>query len=122
MSNERAAALQALIAYQLPIEPVLGTLSSLGWDQQEPLVALSPEAFASVLERCLAGELSLEQLTDWADLIECREDIEVPAEPQDLSHLVFRLANPNLEGAVTKELVGELRDKLRQFLGERSGR
>ena len=108
MSAERTAALQALIAYKLPIEPVLGALASFGWDSHEPLATLSPEALLSVLDRCLAGELSLEQLTDWADLIECREDIALPTEPENLSNLVFRLANPNLEGAVTIQLVGEL--------------
>jgi hypothetical protein len=117
MSAERTAALQALIAYRLPIEPVLCALASFGWDCEEPLVTLSPEAFLRVLERCLSGELSLEQLTDWADLVECREDITLPTEPQDMSKLIFRLANPNLEGAVTMELVSELQKQLRPSSG-----
>ncbi len=75
---------------------------------------LSVNAVAQGIERFLVGALTAEQLTDWADLIECREDIvAVPVEPINLVEVIFRLANPNLEGSVTRELAVELQQRLR---------
>lgn len=112
MSESRVVALKELIAYRLPIEGALAALASLGWDSPAPLVTLSEKDVLLVLERFLTGDLTSEQLTDWADLIECREDIALPSEPINLSEVVFRLANPDLEGPVTVHAVTELRDRL----------
>lgn len=105
--------MHTLMAYALPIEPTLATLASFGWDIEVPLVSLSTDAVAQVFERYLSGQLTSEQLTDWADLIECREDIFLPTEPVNLSEWIFRLGNPNLHGPVTPSLVAEMRDALR---------
>ena len=73
------------------------------------LATLSVHDVLPVLERFLAGDLTAEQLTDWADLIECREDIACADKPIDLSKIVFRLANPNLRGPVTVAVVEKIR-------------
>ena len=112
MHFDRIAALQKLIAYELPIEPVLVALASFGWDCEIPLVTLSPGAIVQVIERFLSGQITSEQLTDWADLIECREDIEVSNESPNLAEVIFRLANPNLREPITPALVTEIRDAL----------
>lgn len=112
MHVDRATALQKLIAYQLPIEPVLETLASFGWDSVTPLVTLSTGAVVQVIDRFLSGEITSEQLTDWADLIECREDIEVSKESPNLAEVIFRLANPNLRDPISPVLVTEIRNAL----------
>lgn len=117
MSESRVAALRELIAYRLPIEGTLATLASFGWDSPAPLVTLSEKDVLLVLERFLTGALTSEQLTDWADLIECREDIALPSQPVNLSDVVFRLANPNLQGPVTVHGVAEVRDRLLRSSG-----
>ena len=113
MSESRIAALKQLIAYRLPIESTIAALATFGWDCEAPLVTLSVHDVLPVLERFLAGDLTAEQLTDWADLIECREDIACADKPIDLSKIVFRLANPNLRGPITVDVVAEIRDRLR---------
>jgi hypothetical protein len=119
MQRDRAQLLRALIAYELPIEPVLADLRSFGWDAPEPLVLLTREDIVRVLDRYLAGELTAEQVTDWADLVECREDIGFPGGDEDvLSDAVFRLANPNLRDEVTPELGQIIR---RELVETRSG-
>jgi hypothetical protein len=52
-------------------------------------------------------------VTDWADLIECREDIGYAPMNEHLGEVVFRLANPNLNGPVTREVALEIRSQLR---------
>ena len=119
MPRDRAQLLRALIAYELPIEPVLAELRSFGWDAPEPLVLLTREAIVHILDRYLAGELGAVEVTDWANLLECREDIGFPASEEDvLSEAVSRLANPDLTNEVTPELGQILR---RELVGSSSG-
>ena len=113
MSRDRIQALNALIAYDLPIEPVLDDLGSFGWDSVQSLVILSREDIVHILDRYLTGKLTAEQVTDWADLIECREDIGFPEGDEELlSGTIFRLANPYLRDKVTLELVKSKRREL----------
>jgi hypothetical protein len=108
MSADRIAALKALIAYELPLEPALATLASCGWDIDGPLVTLTHNDVARILQRKVAGLLTAEQFTDSADLIECREDIHLPIGPPDVSAAIFRLANPGLQRPITEALVAEM--------------
>jgi hypothetical protein len=78
-----AQLLRALIGYELPVEPVLAALRSFGWDAPEPVVLLTREDIVRILDRYLAGKLTTEQVTDWADLVECREDIGFPSGDED---------------------------------------
>jgi len=93
MRRDRAQLLRALIAYELPIEPVLADLRSFGWDAPNPLVLVTREDIVRILDCYLAGELGAAEVTDWADLLECREDIGFPGGDEDvLSDALFRLA------------------------------
>jgi hypothetical protein len=119
MRRDRAQLLRALIDYELPIEPVLADLRSFGWDAPNPLVVLNREDIVRILDRYLAGELGAAEVTDWAELVECRDDIASPGDDEDvLSDAVFRLANPNLTDDVTPELAQIIR---RELVGTRSG-
>jgi len=113
MPRDRAQTLRALIAYELPIESVLADLGTFGWDATQPFVILTREDILRVLDRYLAGDLTAEQLTGWADLVECREDIGFPDGDRDLlSDTIFRLANPYLRDEVTPELGQSIRREL----------
>lgn len=95
------------------MEPVLAELSRHGWDVEQPLVTLTDVDVLNVLDRYLVGALSSDQVTDWADLVECREDIAYPEEEAEgLSAAIFRLANPNLKGQVTIQAAEELKREL----------
>lgn len=112
MSDDRLRALRALIAYELPLEPALAVLASCSWDCEEPLTSLTASDVLRMLDCHSSGALTSAQLTDWADLLECREDIHLPSAPFNISAMMFRLANPNLEGPVTDALVEQMRAEL----------
>jgi hypothetical protein len=113
VTHDRKVALAALIAYQLPIDPVLASLGSFGWDLAEPLATLTKADVVRILDRFLSGSITGEQVTDWADLVECREDIGYPeADHAQLVETMFTLANPNLRGDVTRELAEHLKRSL----------
>lgn len=116
MPLDRTTALQALVAYELPLEPAFAVLSQAPWESEHPLVLLTASDVCSVLRRYLDGSLSAEQVTDWADLLECREDI-APVEGQELlQEVLFRLANPALREPVTPALARSIEEELRPWL------
>jgi hypothetical protein len=108
MPAPRAVLLRQLIEYRLPLEATIAELSTYGWDAEEPHVRLEARDIAGVLWRYLNEELSSAQVTDWADLIECREDIDAGKSNSTLSSLIFQLANPNLNVEVTPSLAREM--------------
>jgi hypothetical protein len=80
----------------------LARLSSFGWDSDEELVVLTRSDANAILKRHLRGELSADALVEWANQIECREDIGFEAGAQKvLADLIFELANPDLHAEPT---------------------
>jgi hypothetical protein len=114
LSDERASALRLLVAYELPVERTIAKLAAFGWDAPVPLVWLTATDVQRILERYTSGELSAEQVTHWADLVECREDISVLKAEAYLGNIVFRLANPYLNAPITHELVAELKREIQR--------
>ena len=113
MHNDRRNALRALLDYALPLDATLATLAAFGWDVTEPLVFLSTEDIEKILLRYLSGELTSEQVTDWADLVECRDDIDFLEGDERLATVIFWLANPYLNEPITQEFAKRVQDTLR---------
>jgi hypothetical protein len=110
MAHDRTTALRALIAYEQPLDPILAVLRAYEWDAQQPLATLTSADVISILDRYLSGDLTAQQVADWADLLECREDIELPnVGATSISDAVFRLANPNLRGELTPLVAEHMR-------------
>jgi hypothetical protein len=112
MSEDRVAVLHALIAYRLPVEATVEKLASFGWDAVEPVAFVRSGDIDRILTRYLAHELTGDQVTDWADLVECREDIGYQPGQEHLADIIFDLANPNLRGPITPELAKRIQGKL----------
>lgn len=117
MPSVRAHLLRSLILYELPIEPTVAKLASFGWDCNEPEAWLSADDIATVLRRFVTGELNAAQVTDWADLVECREDIDFVQGQEELAEVIFQLANPNLREEISLELIARLQAKVQQIAG-----
>jgi hypothetical protein len=118
---DRRALLAALVRYELPVEPVLNQLASVPWDSTRELVRIGVPDIVAILDRLIKGELSAEQVTDWADLVEVRDDVGMDPPHEDaLQEIVFRLANPNLRDAITPALASSIRMEL-LGLGGRAG-
>lgn len=118
MPHDRASLLRALIACEQPLEPVLAALHECGWDAPEPLATLTSADVSSILDRYLSGDLTAKQVADWADLVECREDIDLPESGRaSVSDVVFQLANPNLRGELTMQVAEGMQKALRSGKG-----
>ena len=112
MPTPRVSLLRQLIEYRDTVDATIAELAAYGWDSDEALVRLQAKDIEAILKRYLDGELSAAQVTDWADLIECREDIDSGPSEGTLSNVIFQLANPNLRAEITQALARDLLARL----------
>jgi hypothetical protein len=110
MSKERRACLEDLVRCVLPIRPTADAVRRLPWDSEAgALVVLTLAHCIAVMDRFSAGQLSADQIEEWADALECREDIR--HEVEIVGEVIHTLANPALYGAITAALVKDLRER-----------
>ncbi len=62
-------------------------------------------AIKSILVRYINDSIDIKTLTEWANIIEGREDIHFDESCfKDVKQFIFDLANPDLQGAFNREL------------------
>ena len=113
MTDTRASHLAELLYFSRPVAEVARDLSAFGWDSDEDLITLEPVHAFSVLSRFLAGELSVTDVEEWANAIECREDIGLDQEGL-MESVVFELANPLITRPLTRQSATDLVSKLKE--------
>lgn len=74
-------------------------LSTFPWDINEPIVTITKNVLYSVLNKCIEHEITLTELENWANLIECRDDIDF--ENNEIQEIIFELANLEINGQIT---------------------
>ncbi len=105
MEISREALVKELVELSQPLAAVTDGLAAFPWDCYAPLITLTPRHVEVVLTRFLSGELSARAVQEWADAVECRDDIEVGAGAIDAIHA---LATPEICGKLTKEVARQL--------------
>jgi hypothetical protein len=108
--EDRASLLQRLVRYELPIEDTIAMLRAYGWDADDELVVLTSGDALQILDRYLGGELTSKQVAYWAELLEMRDDVGFEErQSAELRRLIFVLANPEINEALTPALAIRLR-------------
>lgn len=98
----RTEILSKLLAYQTPLDELTQLLQQFPWDCDAELVVLTPDHVRHIINRYLSGELNAQQLEDWANAIESREDIGfLPGYEDALGDVIHQLANPLLTQPIT---------------------
>lgn len=101
--------LKNLVEFSKPIVELTNDLSSLTWDYDGKPFVIHTNQVLEVLNRYISGNLSSEEIESWANLIECREDINFEKGKQViLEKIIYQLANPVLEGKITPNLCKEM--------------
>lgn len=100
MTLARLSRLRELIHFSRPITDVVGELAAFGWDSDKQIVTLERVHLSAILKRFLSGEISATDVEDWANAIECREDIGL-SEDAPVAEVLFELANPLVTRALT---------------------
>ena len=85
-------------------------ISLYPWDCQKPLLKVQKEDLIVVFSRCIRGDIKYDKLVHWANLIECRDDIEF--QQGYLQEIIFEIANPEINGKMTKKRLNEIKNLL----------
>lgn len=95
-------------------------LSGYSWDLEDPILQISTSDILNILRKAITGEIDFIELENWANLIECRDDFSF--QNDGLQEIIFQLANPILNGNITKELLVSLEIELRSEFPPQAGR
>lgn len=113
VERDRLSLVTALLELSEPLQQLAEKLSSFSWDYEGSPVVLARAHIDSALDRYLTGRLSGQQLEDWANLIEGRDDVSAePCFEQVIQDVIHQLANPELTSSLTFEKAGEFRRRL----------
>lgn len=102
----RKEILNDLLSMNGSIRKLLNDLSSFGYDSSEPLIVVTTKDIEVILTKCINNLIDISDLEEWANAIEIRDDIDF--ENDDLKEIIFELANPDINGAITKERLLEI--------------
>jgi len=110
---ERKLLLEKLIKFEKPVQQTLAELQKFGWDSPTELVQIKPAHIENCLDEYLQGKLNAAEVEEWANALECREDIGfIPTNEDLVREIIFQLANPLLNKAITPELAKSLKAEL----------
>lgn len=105
----REEALNNLLLYQSDLNQLVNDLNRFPWDSDTVFATLNYLHITKIIMRYLNGELTEQQLEDWANAVECREDIDFdPAQQNVLAEAIHQLANPLLTVSITAENMMQL--------------
>ncbi len=79
------------------------------WDCHSELYFLTKQDLISVFRRFLSGELDSTAIDDWANFLECRDDLGYQFEYEDeLKEMIFLLANSEINSSIDNNLITRL--------------
>ena len=102
-TDDEIGILLDLVHFKNNIDTLKNMLSQIGFDSEIELVSMSRDNIVEILQRSLDKKISFLELEEWANLIECREDIGF--EDEKTQEMVFKLANPYLYGKLDEKQV-----------------
>jgi hypothetical protein len=113
MPISRADVLRKLLECSSPLEEIAAELRNFPSDSEERVFVVTAAHLRIILDRFLSGDLTAQQVERWANLIECREDIEFEGgrfgEPREVLN---ELANPLLTEPLSKDSAVRMRHAL----------
>jgi hypothetical protein len=102
--SRRTEILTDLIELRKPVPAAVEAASALAWDEPDDLVVFTARHVRSALKRLLAGEFSADELEEWAELIQGREDIELKESDRErIVEFLVEASTPELFGELTRE-------------------
>ena len=112
---DRLVILKNLVSFSKSVNELSKMLSQLEWDYDEQPLIVNASDVRSVIARFLVGEYTAKELEGWANLIECREDLEFEETCfEAIESAIDSLANPALQGEITSESCRSILTSLEQ--------
>ena len=100
---DRREAVYDLIQLRCPLNESLAHLAAFVWSSQEDLANVEARDITHALDEFIAGRISAEELSAWAEEVQGREDIGVdPSERDFIADALFQLSTPEICGAANE--------------------
>ncbi|CAM5675168.1 DUF7660 family protein [Streptomyces aurantiogriseus] len=97
-------AISELIRWNAPLSKLIGA-ATRNDGSEGPSVRLERSAVVDVLQRCVSGDLRLEDLPEWARVALQLDHVEIAEADVDLlTEFLHRVSSPELFGAVTTDV------------------
>lgn len=108
-SADRISTVRSLVRLSKSLKEIEADLKQFIWDfKGSPYIAMRSDIIG-VLEMYDQGRIDRAEIEKWANMIEGREDVEFEAEYREkLLEVVYILANPVLQGELTRERASEM--------------
>ena len=116
-NNHKTSILLDLVYFKNNIDTLKNMLSQIGFDSETELVSMSRDDIVEILQKSLDKKISFLELEEWANLIECREDIGF--EDEKTQEMIFKLANPYLYGKLDEKQVLSYLNELDEKCGDK---
>ena len=116
-NNNKTSILLDLVHFKNNIDTLKNMLSQIGFDSEIELVSMSRDNIVEILQRSLDKKISFLELEEWANLIECREDIGF--EDEKTQEMIFKLANPCLHEKLDEKQVLNYLNELDEKCGDK---
>ena len=116
-TDDEIGILLDLVHFKNNIDTLKNMLSQIGFDSEIELVSMSRDNIVEILQRSLDKKISFLELEEWANLIECREDIGF--EDKKTQEMIFKLANPYLYGELDEKQVLSYLNELDEKCGDK---
>ena len=115
--DNKTSILLDLVYFKNNIDTLKNMLSQIGFDSEIELVSMSRDNIVEILQRILDKKISFLEIEEWANLIECREDIGF--EDEKTQEMIFKLANPYLYGELDEKQVLSYLNELDEKCGDK---
>jgi hypothetical protein len=103
--KSRVSLLAEIVGNPLPNSATLRTLKEYGWDCDSELVIVSMTDVLAILSIFRAGKINSEQVYDWANRLEGRDDIGYQFGFKGVvNDAIFWLANPHINDPIDEKL------------------
>ena len=95
-----------LISLKGNVNELKNELSEFSWDVEQPVLIISTNNVAVILKRTIAKEITFKEIEDWAEAIECRDDLGF--ENDRLQGIIFELANSAINTQISIDFLKSL--------------
>lgn len=100
--NNRMKILEDLVNLKKPLEELSNDLKEIDWDYEGDPFLIQTDHVIAIVRKYLDGELNEVAVERWANMIECREDLDV--EKSELDDVIYKLANPEINDPISRQL------------------
>lgn len=104
--RRRVDILTDLVAFDANLKELRTELSKYPWDTDKPYLIISKLQFSNVLNKCIKRVITFQELEDWANTIECRDDLDF--EDEIIQEFLFELSSPEINGEITDKRLCEM--------------